>query len=135
MKESKYTVFSIGRCFSFQAHLSLMIKTYMDNFIFFLKFLICKKEKRTLTASIGNNLGDTLNLKHGDIATIPHHFDSAGQKSRSSGNENENRPNFFVNFWPLCLRGIFCVKFRTTSVASNLRRNHFIAACCVQISG
>ena len=78
----------------------------------------------------------------GILPRYQHHFDCAGQKDRSSGNENKNRPlrYFFKKFVhaqcvsPLCLPGSFRVKFLTTSVASNLHTNLFIAARCVSFS-
>ena len=110
--------------------------TWTNNF-FFTRFLICKKEKRTYVTVLpsGNPCTEIL-------PQYQSHFDCAGQKDRSSGNENKNRPlqHFFKYFAhvqcvsPLCLPESFRVKFRTTSVASNLHTNLFFAARCVSFS-
>ena len=72
------------------------------------------------------------NPRMGILTRCQNHFGCAGQKDRSSGNENVYFHAQCVS--PLCLRGRFRVKFRTTSVASNLQTNLFIAARCVSFS-
>ena len=62
-----------------------MIQTFeltWTNIYIFTRFLICKKEKRTLTALIGNNFGDTQNT--GILLRYQNHFNSADQKAFSS---------------------------------------------------
>ena len=88
-------------------------------------------------------------LIHSDFfgMRFQNHFDSAGQRDGSPGNENYI---FFLFLLLLIIlyfslmRSVFrrCVSGNlspevsaTLTVASNLHTNHFIAACSVKISG
>ena len=69
--------------------------TWTNNF-FFTRILICKKRETEVTVMPSGNSCT------GILPRCQNHFGCAGQKDRSSGNENKNRPLRYFFFFLIC---------------------------------
>ena len=86
MKGSKYTFSIARRIFRLSAFTPYdpKLSTYMDEQFLFYKISDLQKEKNVTVLPSGNPCA-------GILPRYQNHFDCAGQKDRSSGNENKNR--------------------------------------------